>query len=108
MPHVIASLLGDVVVACSPGAALESPALHAAGTWQPYVRVLVDPGLLLDKQMAAVAKSAFYQLQLISQLQPFLNRKVPATVVHGLITSRLDYCNVGYMGLPLKSVQKLQ
>ena len=30
------------------------------------------------------------------------------TVTHALLTSCLDYCNVPYMGLPLKSVRKLQ
>lgn len=29
-------------------------------------------------------------------------------ISHALFTSQLDFCNVLYMGLPLKSFQKLQ
>ena len=35
-------------------------------------------------------------------------RSVVATATHALVISWLDYCNTLYMGLPLKSVQKLQ
>ena len=42
------------------------------------------------------------------QLRPFLEMSDLATVTHALVTSRLDYCNALYVGLPLKSVRKLQ
>lgn len=59
--------------------------------------------LLVDKQMAAITRSAFYQL--ISQMQPFLDRKDLATmviVVHTLVTSRLDYWNMLYVACSWK------
>lgn len=31
-----------------------------------------------------------------------------AMVIHALVTSRSDYCNALYMGLPLESVWKFQ
>lgn len=37
--------------------------------------VFSDPGLLLDKHIAIVVRSAFYQIQLVSQLRPFLGRE---------------------------------
>ena len=58
--------------------------------------------------MASVAQRAFYQLQLMAQLHPYLDRDNLASVVHALVTSKLDYCNALYMGLPLKTVRKLQ
>lgn len=66
----------------------------------------LDRGLLLDKQVVAVV-SAFYQLQLVSQVWNSLGRKVLAAVVRALVTFRLDYCNSLFLGLPLKRVWKL-
>ena len=70
--------------------------------------VLLDSALSLDAQVSGVARSPFAELKLVRQLRPFLEKSDLATVTHALVTSRLDYCNVFYVGLPLKSVQKLQ
>ncbi|KAF7246492.1 PDZ domain-containing RING finger protein 4, partial [Varanus komodoensis] len=70
--------------------------------------VLLDPELSLEAQMTAVARSAFLQLWLIHQLRPYLEYDCLATVTHALVTSRLDFCNALYVGLPLKTVQILQ
>ncbi|XP_061474960.1 small ribosomal subunit protein uS7 isoform X1 [Rhineura floridana] len=67
--------------------------------------VLFDPSLSLEAQ---VARNAFYHLQLVAQLRPYLDSDDLASVVHALVTSRLDYCNALYVGLPLKTVRKLQ
>ena len=58
--------------------------------------------------MASVARSAFYQLRLVAQLRPYLDGDSLASVVHALVTSKLDYCNALYVGLPLKTVRNLQ
>ncbi|KAF7237138.1 Protoheme IX farnesyltransferase [Varanus komodoensis] len=68
--------------------------------------VLLDPELLLEAQVTAVARSAFLQLRLIHQLRPYLENDCLATVA--LVTSQLDFYNVLYVGLPLKTVQILQ
>ncbi|KAF7248327.1 putative uncharacterized transposon-derived protein F52C9.6 [Varanus komodoensis] len=70
--------------------------------------VLLDPELSLEAQVTAVARSVFLQLRLIHQLRPFLENDCLATVTHALVTSRLDFCNALYVGLPLKTVQILQ
>ncbi|XP_061471923.1 uncharacterized protein LOC133379865 [Rhineura floridana] len=67
--------------------------------------VLLEPSLSLQAQVASVA---FYQLRLVAQLCTYLDKDKLASVVHALVTSKLDYCNVLYMGLPLRTVQKLQ
>ncbi|KAF7252094.1 RutC family protein in vnfA 5'region [Varanus komodoensis] len=66
--------------------------------------VLLDPELSLEAQMTAVARSAFFQLRLIHQLRPYLENDCLVTVTHTLVTSRLDFCNALYVGLPLKIV----
>ncbi|KAF7240380.1 Keratin, type II cytoskeletal 79 [Varanus komodoensis] len=70
--------------------------------------VLLDPELSLEAQVTVVARSAFLQLQLINQLRPYLEYDCLATVTHALVTSRLDFCNALYVGLPLKTVRTLQ
>ncbi|KAF7250425.1 hypothetical protein EYD10_03693 [Varanus komodoensis] len=70
--------------------------------------VLLDPELSLEAQVTAVARNAFLQLRLINQLRPYLEYDCLATVIHALVTSRLDFCNALYMGLPLKTVRTLQ
>ncbi|KAF7246012.1 Macrophage mannose receptor 1 [Varanus komodoensis] len=70
--------------------------------------VLLDPELSLEAQVTAAARSAFLQLRLINQLRPYLNYDCLATVTHALVTSRLDFCNAHYVGLPLKTVRILQ
>ncbi|KAF7250062.1 Receptor-type tyrosine-protein phosphatase gamma, partial [Varanus komodoensis] len=70
--------------------------------------VLLNPELSLEAQVTAVARSTFFQLRLIHQLHPYLENDYLATVTHALVTSRLDFCNVLYVGLPLKTVWILQ
>ncbi|XP_062822834.1 uncharacterized protein LOC100554203 isoform X4 [Anolis carolinensis] len=70
--------------------------------------VLLDSVLMLEAQVSAVAGRAFAQLKLVRQLRPYLVKSDLTTVVHALVTSRLDYCNALYVGLPLKTAQKLQ
>uniref|UniRef100_A0A803TS28 Reverse transcriptase domain-containing protein n=1 Tax=Anolis carolinensis TaxID=28377 RepID=A0A803TS28_ANOCA len=70
--------------------------------------VLLDSSLSLEPQVSAVARGAFAQLKLVRQLRPYLGKPDMATVVHALVTSRLDYCNALYVGLPSKTVRKLE
>ncbi|KAF7241901.1 putative RNA-directed DNA polymerase from transposon BS [Varanus komodoensis] len=70
--------------------------------------VLLDPELSLEAQVTVVARNAFLQLRLINQLRPYLEYDCLATVTHALVTSRLDFCNALYVGLPLKTVRTLQ
>ena len=58
--------------------------------------------------MAAICKSAFYQLRRISRICRFLTLPVTKTLVHSSVLSRLDYCNSVLAGLPDSDVQKLQ
>ena len=50
----------------------------------------------------------FYQLLLVHQLWPLLDKDSLAMVEQALVTSRLDYCNALYVRLPLRLLQKLE
>lgn len=63
---------------------------------------LLDPALLLDKQVIAVARSVFCRLWLVHQIEiicPFLKKKDLAKVIHALVTLSTGYCNILYMEL---------
>ncbi|XP_078241606.1 uncharacterized protein LOC140704410 [Pogona vitticeps] len=70
--------------------------------------VLLDPSLTLEAQVDSVSRGAFLQLRRIYQLRPYLDEQNLAAVTHALVTTRLDYCNALYVGLPLKTVRRLQ
>lgn len=61
--------------------------------------VVLDLALLLDKQVGAVARSAFYQLWLVRQLWPLLGPRDLTTVTHTLVTLMLDF----YMDSPWRN-----
>lgn len=73
--------------------------------------ILDEVALKLKKQAHSLGGSTDCLLPVyqVSQLCPFLRRDDPATVVvvYVQVRSRLDYCNIVYVGLPSKSVQKL-
>lgn len=84
---------------------------HLAPFVTPYARnlgVILDSELCLDKQISNVVKNSFYQLRVISRLKSFLSHNDLEIVIHAFITSRLDYCNSLYLGLPQASLRRLQ
>lgn len=56
--------------------------------------MILDLQLLFDHHIAAVTQSAFYHLHLARNSQPYLSDLELVTVIYGLVTSRLDYCNM--------------
>lgn len=60
--------------------------------------VLLDLGFLSEKHLAVLARSAFYQFQMVRYMQPFLDRKDLTTAVHALVTSTLLYHNESVWG----------
>uniref|UniRef100_A0A8C6ML89 Reverse transcriptase domain-containing protein n=1 Tax=Nothobranchius furzeri TaxID=105023 RepID=A0A8C6ML89_NOTFU len=70
--------------------------------------VQLDSDLLLEKQISAVTKASFYQLRRIAKVKRLLSSPDFETVIHAFITSRLDYCNALYLGLPQSHLSRLQ
>ena len=80
-----------------------SPAVSARS-----IRVIFDETMSMDKQIRQVCKSAFHQLHNIRSIRKFLDRDALQTLVHVLVTSKLDSFNSLYSGLPVCQIMKLQ
>lgn len=70
--------------------------------------VIMDSSLNFKKQIGAVVKGSFFNLRSIAKVKHFLSSKDLEIVVHSFITSKLDYCNSLYIGLPQTLLARLQ
>ncbi len=84
------------------------------GALTPYLTSVVkdlgfhlDNSLKLDKQINTIVSTSFYHIRRLAKVKPFLNRKSFETAFHAFISTRLDYCNSLYVGLPLSSNPRL-
>ncbi|CAJ0962950.1 unnamed protein product [Ranitomeya imitator] len=69
----------------------------------PKIRCLgvtLDSALSFKPHIQALATSCRLQLKNISRIRPFLNPHSTKMLMHALIISRLDYCNILLCGLP--------
>ena len=95
--------LGDVCPPLTIGEHIIMPALQARN-----IGAIFDQQLSLDQHIRSVSKSAFFHIHKIGLIRKFLTTKAAKTIVHAFITSRLDHLNSLLIGLPAKSVAKLQ
>jgi hypothetical protein len=72
------------------------------------IGVLMDSTLYMEQHVANICKTCFYHLRNISRIRKYLSRKSAETLVHALITSRLDFCNSLLFGLPDYIIERLQ
>uniref|UniRef100_H3AFR3 Reverse transcriptase domain-containing protein n=1 Tax=Latimeria chalumnae TaxID=7897 RepID=H3AFR3_LATCH len=70
--------------------------------------VFLDSSLTLERQISSVVSAGFFHLRNIKKLRPFLPHDSLATLMHAFVSSRIDYCNALYIGLPLKLIHRLQ
>ena len=70
--------------------------------------VLFDTHMTMDKQISSVVRQSFLSLRDMYKIRRNLPMEETESMVHSFITSRLDYCNSLYFGLPKKQIKKLQ
>lgn len=70
--------------------------------------VMFDDQMNMDAHISALCKSISFQLFKIGEIRDYLSQDTAATLVHSLITSRLDCANAVLFGLPAKQLNRLQ
>uniref|UniRef100_A0A803T0M3 Reverse transcriptase domain-containing protein n=1 Tax=Anolis carolinensis TaxID=28377 RepID=A0A803T0M3_ANOCA len=70
--------------------------------------VVLDSSLTMEAQITAISKQAFFHLRQARKLASYLLTEALATVIHATVTTRLDYCNTLYAGLPKTKSHKIQ
>ena len=70
--------------------------------------VMFDTTMSMEKQVISVCRSGYTQLRNIGRIRRYLTNDATKSLVHGLVTSRLDYCNALLHGLPDTMMTKLQ
>ena len=73
-----------------------------------YLGVLFDSILTFEDQIQKVASVSYASLRKISSIRNCLSSSNLETLIHAFISSHLDYCNVLYVNLPKKLLNKLQ
>ena len=73
--------------------------------------ILMDPNLTMEVQVTTICKSGFYYSRKINKIREYFSLKSAETLVHALVTSRLDFGNALLYGLSnthLERIQKVQ
>ena len=70
--------------------------------------VILDSTMTLDGQIAATCRSSYMHIRRINTIRQYLTKDAVKTLTQSLVTSLLDYCNIIYNGLPMKSIKILQ
>ena len=62
----------------------------------------------MNDQLTLVYRAAYFHLENIRDLKPFLSQEAVVTVVHAFITSCIDYCNSLLYGISKYNLNRLQ
>ncbi|KAJ1171496.1 hypothetical protein NDU88_003357 [Pleurodeles waltl] len=68
----------------------------------------LDSSLSMSKQVNAVSSSCYNTLRMLCRVYKWIPTETRKTVTQALVSSRLDYGNVLYAGIPSKHLQHLQ
>ncbi len=76
-----------------------------------HVKVLgvtLDQHMTLEKHITNTCRSANMHIRKINSIRQYLSHDAVRTLVQSLVITRLDYCNSLLIGLPLRSINRLQ
>ncbi|KAJ1166727.1 hypothetical protein NDU88_007124 [Pleurodeles waltl] len=80
-----------------------TPASHARN-----LGFILDSALTMSKQVSAVSSSCFNTLRMLRRIFKWIPTETRKTVTQALVSSRLDYGNALYTGIPTKDIKRLQ
>ena len=85
------------------------------GTLTPWTKsevtslgVVIDSDLNFNSHINKITKTSFFHLRNIAKIRPFMNQNDAEKLIHAFISSRIDYCNTLFTGLPKKTIARLQ
>ena len=70
--------------------------------------VIFDSELSYKSHISAICKSSFYQIRQLRQIRTSLDLSSTTLLANSLVSSKLDYCNSFFFGLPDLSIHRLQ
>jgi hypothetical protein len=70
--------------------------------------VLIDPRLSMETFITHVCKGCFFWIHNINRIKRYLDFEAMEKLIHCFITSKLDFCNSLFLGLPATQLQRLQ
>ena len=70
--------------------------------------VTLDSVMTLEGPIAALWRSSYKFIRRINTIRQYLTNDAVKTLTQSLVTSRLDYYNIIYIVLPMKSIKRLQ
>ena len=72
------------------------------------IGVVFDQNMTMQQQVNNITKVCFYQIRNIGRIRKNLSDNATKSLVHALVTSRLDNCNALLIGIPSSLIDKLQ
>jgi len=72
------------------------------------IGVIMDSNLTMADHVSNICKSSYSHLRNISQIRKYLTQDATKTLIHSLVTSRLDNMNSLLFGLPDNIISRLQ
>ena len=72
------------------------------------IGVVFDDRLLMKEQISSICRSTHCHLRNIGSIRKYLTQDACVTLVHSLVSSRIDYCNALLSKLPDTSLNRLQ
>ena len=70
--------------------------------------VWLDSSLTMNTHINKTCSIAFYHLYNLRRIRKYLSKESTEILIHALISSRIDYCNSLYYGLPAYQIHKIQ